>query len=146
MKRYHVEDGIPTIEVALFEYMNSDDLKKLGALTKEKLPTRKADLAAVIMRYLGGERLRTVWQCLIDFAATSCPASYFQRSETSPSIERVEFLVRTLRFDVFRLGFRCNREGCARSPNRPISMWSGIAGTGASWSYPAEPGSETPRP
>jgi hypothetical protein len=64
MKRYHVEDGIPTIEVALSEYMNSADLKKLGALTKETLPTRKADLAAVIMRHLGGERLRAVWQCL----------------------------------------------------------------------------------
>ena len=64
MKRHHVEGGIPTIEVALSEYMNSDDLKKLAALTKEKLPTRKADLAAVIMRHLDGERLRTVWQCL----------------------------------------------------------------------------------
>ena len=53
MKRHHAEGGIPTIEVALSEYMNSDDLKKLGALTKEKLPTRKADLAAVIMRHLG---------------------------------------------------------------------------------------------
>jgi hypothetical protein len=50
--------------MALSEFMNSDDLKKLAALTKEKLPTRKADLAAVIMRHLDGERLRTVWQCL----------------------------------------------------------------------------------
>ena len=64
MKRYNVDGGIPTLEVALSEFMNSDDLKKLAALTKVKLPTRKADLAAVIMRYLDGERLRTVWQCL----------------------------------------------------------------------------------
>ena len=37
---------------------------ELAALTKEKLPTRKADLAAVIMRYLDRERLRPVWQGL----------------------------------------------------------------------------------
>jgi hypothetical protein len=64
MKRYNVDGGIPTLEMALSEFMNSDDLKKLAALTKEKLPTRKADLAGVIMRHLDGERLRTVWQYL----------------------------------------------------------------------------------
>jgi hypothetical protein len=64
MKRHHVESGIPTIEVALSVYMTSADLKKLAALTNEKLPTRKADLAAVIMRHLDGEGLRTVWQGL----------------------------------------------------------------------------------
>ena len=64
MKRYHVDGGIPTLEAALSEFMNSGDLKKLAALTKEKLPTRKADLAAVIMRHLDGERLRTAWHCL----------------------------------------------------------------------------------
>ena len=69
MKRHHVESGIPTIEVALSEYMNSADLKQLAALTNEKLPTRKADLAAVIMRHLDGERLRTVWQGLDEPAA-----------------------------------------------------------------------------
>jgi hypothetical protein len=46
--------------------MNLDDLKKLAALTKEKLPTRKADLVAMIMQHLDGERLRAVWQCLDD--------------------------------------------------------------------------------
>lgn len=64
MKRYDVSGGIPTLDMALSEFMNSDDLKTLAALTKEKLPTRKADLAAVIKRYLDGDRLRTVWQCL----------------------------------------------------------------------------------
>jgi hypothetical protein len=64
MKRYDANAGIPTLEVALSEYMNADDLKKLGALTKEKLPTRKADLAQVIVRHLDGERLRAVWQGL----------------------------------------------------------------------------------
>jgi hypothetical protein len=64
MKRYDVTGGIPTLDIALSEYMNSDDLKKLAALTKEKLPRRKADLATVIKRHLDGDRLRTVWQCL----------------------------------------------------------------------------------
>ena len=44
MKKYHVEDGIPTIEVALFEYMNSDDLKKLAALTKRSCPPGRPTL------------------------------------------------------------------------------------------------------
>ena len=64
MKRYDVDGGIPTLKTALSERMNADALKKLAALTGEKLPTRKADLAAVIIRHLGGERLRTIWQCL----------------------------------------------------------------------------------
>ena len=64
MRRSHSNGGIATLEAALSEYMNSDDLKKLAALTKEKLPTRKADLAAVVVRHLDGERLRMVWQGL----------------------------------------------------------------------------------
>lgn len=64
MKRYDVDGGVPTLEAALSERMNADALKKLAALTHEKLPTRKADLAAVIIRHLGGERLRTIWQGL----------------------------------------------------------------------------------
>jgi hypothetical protein len=64
MRQYHVDDEIPTLEVALSEHMSAEDLKKLAALTKEKPPTRKADLAAAIMRRLAGEGLRTVWQSL----------------------------------------------------------------------------------
>jgi len=64
MKRYHVDGAIPTLKVALFEYMSAEDLKKLVALTKEKVPARKADLVALIMKHLGGERLRTVWRSL----------------------------------------------------------------------------------
>ena len=64
MRRHDADGGIPTLEVALSEFMNADELKKLGALTKEKLPTRKKELASVIVRYLDGERLRTVWQGL----------------------------------------------------------------------------------
>jgi hypothetical protein len=64
MTRYNVDGGIPTLEAALSERMNADALKKLAALTREKLPTRKADIAAVIIRHLEGERLRTLWQCL----------------------------------------------------------------------------------
>jgi hypothetical protein len=34
MRRYDADGGIPTLEVALSEFMNADDLKKLGALIK----------------------------------------------------------------------------------------------------------------
>ena len=64
MKRFHADEGIPTLAVALSEYMNVYDLKQLVALTEEPLPTRKADLAAVIVGHLGQERLRKVWQGL----------------------------------------------------------------------------------
>ena len=63
MKQY-VDAGIPTLQAALFDHMNSDDLRKLGALTKQKLPSRKGDLADVIMRHLEGDGLQTVWQGL----------------------------------------------------------------------------------
>lgn len=64
MRRYYTNGGIPTLDVALSEFMTSDGLKKLAALTKQKLPTRKAEIAEVIKRYLEGQRLRTVWQSL----------------------------------------------------------------------------------
>jgi len=66
MKRHHLDGSIPTLEVALSECMTAEDLRKLAALTREKLPTRKGDLAAVILRHLEGERLRSVWQALDD--------------------------------------------------------------------------------
>ncbi|MDZ7752691.1 MAG: helicase-associated domain-containing protein [Gammaproteobacteria bacterium] len=46
--------------------MNADDLKRLAKHTNQKIPTRKADIAAVIKRHLDGERLQTVWQGLDD--------------------------------------------------------------------------------
>jgi hypothetical protein len=66
MKRYYSDGSIPTLEVALIEHMNADDLKKLAIHTNQKIPTRKADIAAVIERYLDGERLKAVWQGLDD--------------------------------------------------------------------------------
>jgi len=54
MRRYDAYGGIPTLDMALSEFMNTEDLKKLGALTGEKLPTRKLDLAQVIIRHLEG--------------------------------------------------------------------------------------------
>lgn len=62
MKQY----GIPTLEVALTEHMNADGLKNLAKHTNQKIPTRKADVAAAIIRYLDGEGLKTVWQGLDD--------------------------------------------------------------------------------
>jgi hypothetical protein len=66
MNRYYSDGSIPTLEVALTEHMNADDLKKLAIHTNQKIPTRKADIAAVIERHLDGERLKAVWQGLDD--------------------------------------------------------------------------------
>ncbi|MDT8319275.1 MAG: helicase-associated domain-containing protein [Xanthomonadales bacterium] len=64
MKRYDPDGRIPTLEVALTEHMNVDQLKKLAKHTNQKIPTRKADIAAVVERYLDGDRLKSVWQSL----------------------------------------------------------------------------------
>lgn len=65
MKSYDARDRIPTLAAAFNDFMSSGDLKKLGAVTgQKKLPTRKADLAEVILRHLEGDRLRIVWQSL----------------------------------------------------------------------------------
>ena len=66
MRRYYSDGRIPTLEVALIAHMNTDDLKKLAKHTNQEIPTRKADIAAVIKRHLDGERLKAVWQDLDD--------------------------------------------------------------------------------
>src|ERR1035437_3678609 len=61
---YDVDEGIiPTLELAL-DSMNADELRKLVALTGQKAPGRKGDMAALIVQHLAGERLRTVWEGL----------------------------------------------------------------------------------
>src|ERR1035437_1931369 len=61
---YDVDEGIiPTLELAL-DSMNVDELRKLAALTGQKAPSRKADIAALVVQHLAGERLRTVWEGL----------------------------------------------------------------------------------
>ena len=64
MRRYRSEDRIPTLEAALNERMNAEDLKKLAKHTKQKIPRRKADIAAVIKKHLAGDGLKTAWQGL----------------------------------------------------------------------------------
>jgi hypothetical protein len=60
---YYIDEGIPTLELGLGS-MNSDDLRRLAALTGQKVPSRKGDMAALIVQYLAGERLHTVWERL----------------------------------------------------------------------------------
>ncbi|MGH7427218.1 MAG: hypothetical protein ACREJ4_02455, partial [Candidatus Methylomirabilaceae bacterium] len=50
--------------VVLTEYMNAGEIKKLAALTGLPIPTRKADLVDLIVRYLDDDGLRAVWQAL----------------------------------------------------------------------------------
>jgi hypothetical protein len=54
---------ILTMERAL-DAMRADDLRKLASLTGERVPSRKEDMATVIVKHLAGERLRTVWEGL----------------------------------------------------------------------------------
>ena len=61
--RYYVDAGILTLQAALFDHMNSEDLRKLGALTKQKLPTRKGDLRR---RYPTASRGRPIANGLAD--------------------------------------------------------------------------------
>ena len=63
MKDY-ADAGIPTLRDALFDHMNSDDLKKLGSLTKQEMPSRKDDRANLILRYLDGSGLQAAWRHL----------------------------------------------------------------------------------
>jgi hypothetical protein len=60
---YYLKEEITTLESALAG-CTAEDLKRLASLTGEKPPPRKADMAAVIIRHLQGDRLRTVWQGL----------------------------------------------------------------------------------
>lgn len=82
--RPYADAGIPTLRAALFDYMNSDDLRKLGALTKQKLPSRKGDLADLIIRHLDGDGLKTVWRSLDELQQAAvaevvhCEKDYFQ--------------------------------------------------------------------
>jgi hypothetical protein len=63
MRRHLEEEEISTLESAL-SGCTSDGLTRLAALTGERVPTRKADFAAVIIRHLEGEWLRAVSQGL----------------------------------------------------------------------------------
>jgi hypothetical protein len=57
------DNGLPTLEIGL-DSINADELKKLAALTGEKASGKKADIIAIVVRQLAGDRLRTVWEGL----------------------------------------------------------------------------------
>ena len=88
MKRYDDDRGIPTLAVALSEYMKAEDLRKLGKLTAARtLPTRKGDLAEVIVRHLAGGGLRAAWQAL-DETQRAAVAEVVHSSSTRFPAER----------------------------------------------------------
>ena len=64
MTRYRIDDGIPTLAVALSEHMNASELKKLASLAGGPVPARKAELADLMTKHLEGKRQRAVWQSL----------------------------------------------------------------------------------
>jgi len=89
--RYYVDAGILTLQAALFDHMNSEDLRKLGALTKQKLPTRKGDLAAVILQHLEGDRLQTVWRTLDELQRAAVADSRAARAKRNLRITASSF-------------------------------------------------------
>ena len=61
MKYHDKPNTIATLEIALLEHVNSDNIRVLASFFEKKLPTRKADMAAVVLRNLAGEGLRRAW-------------------------------------------------------------------------------------
>ena len=64
MKQYDSDERIPTLDAALIDHMIADNLKKLAKYTGQKIPAKKADIAAVVKNHLAGDRLKSVWQGL----------------------------------------------------------------------------------
>ncbi|MGH9328693.1 MAG: hypothetical protein ACRD2B_18650 [Terriglobia bacterium] len=85
MKRYDLNGGIPTLRLALNEYMTGEELKRLAALTATKLPTRKAELADLVARHLAGERLHAVWQRLDELQQAAVAEVVHSESTTFPT-------------------------------------------------------------
>lgn len=79
--------GFPTLNEALAATLNVDDLKRLAALTGRALPTRKAELASVIVRHLEGEGLRAVWEKL-DPMQKAAVAEVVHSGSTRLSLDR----------------------------------------------------------
>ena len=77
------QDEIVTLKHAL-DSMRAEDLKKLASLTGESIPSRKDDVAAVIVKHLAGAGLHTVWESLDELQraavaeAVHSPSSMFE--------------------------------------------------------------------
>ena len=71
MTRYPIDGTIPTLQVALGEYLNVEELKKLAALIGSSGPTRKAELVQAILERLAGDRLRAIWEGMDDLQRTA---------------------------------------------------------------------------
>lgn len=62
---YNFDDNeTATLESALNVYGNADELRKLAAQIEQEPPTKKAALAALILRHLEGDGLRAAWEKL----------------------------------------------------------------------------------
>ena len=64
MTRYSDREEIPTLAAALSEHRTATELTRLASLTGSRLPTRKGELADLIILHLEGDRLRTVFESL----------------------------------------------------------------------------------
>jgi hypothetical protein len=85
------EEKLPTLEIAL-RFSNVEDLKKLAALTGEKVPSKKSDLVALIVQYLAGERLRMVWESLDEWQrAAVAEAVHSPSSQLNANVFRAKY-------------------------------------------------------
>src|ERR1017187_8485115 len=75
------EEAPITLQFAL-DSMTADELRKLVALTRQKAPGTKAEMAALIIQHLAGDRLRTVWEGLDELQrAAVAEAAYSPSSQ-----------------------------------------------------------------
>ncbi|MBN2451500.1 MAG: hypothetical protein JXR77_14000 [Lentisphaeria bacterium] len=63
-RRFFTDQRIPTLAIALGECTNAGQLKLLAKFAGLPVPTRKAELVDVILKYLDGNGLRRVWEQL----------------------------------------------------------------------------------
>ena len=97
MKRYTRDGGIPSLSVALSDYMNPSELKKLVSLTGSRAPARKEELVGLVRQYLDDYGLRTVWRSLDELQRLPWPRSFTHPAPTSPRSASARSTVAILR-------------------------------------------------
>ncbi len=139
MTRYNIDDGIPTLALALSEQMKADELRKLASLTGGPVPTRKADLADLIAEHLEGKGLRTAWQSLdelqkaavaevVHSPGTQFPADRFQaKYGRAPSWGSLNAYRRDERPSALRFFFYGREGGASCSSASPRSGSTALA-------------------
>ena len=83
--RSSADDGIPSLAVALSDYLNADELKWLATLTPKRAPARKAELVEHLLEHLAGDRLRAVWHGLDELQKAAVAEVVHSHESTFPA-------------------------------------------------------------